>query len=206
MSDREPSLLGAQAGRESTGAMASVGAAAPAPVMPARPAFNPDAAERSLARASAPTFYVAGFWRRFLAAAIDSAVILPVSLLMCWVAGAIGGVSLPASRHHGLDFWLDLLLATDPALVGALGLTLAIATVYLLVFQITLGRTLGMKALKIRIIDIYGDEPSTARAVVRTAGYLASIATLGLGFLWTGFDGEKRGLHDWISSTYVVRA
>jgi uncharacterized RDD family membrane protein YckC len=26
-----------------------------------------------------------------------------------------------------------------------------------------------------------------------------------LGFLWIGFDSEKRGLHDWIAGTYVVR-
>jgi uncharacterized RDD family membrane protein YckC len=172
----------------------------------ARPPLTPDAGDRPApARASAPSFYVAGFWRRGCGALLDCAIIIPVSVLMCWLAGTLGGIALPASRHHGVDFWLDLLLASDPALVGALGLTLAIAAVYLLVFQITLGRTLGMKALKIRIIDIYGDEPSTARAVVRTIGYVAGIATLGLGFLWIGFDSEKRGLHDWISSTYVVK-
>ena len=42
--------------------------------------------------------------------------------------------------------------------------------------------------------------------VVRCAGYLASIATLFLGFLWIGFDSEKRGLQDWIAGTYVIRA
>ena len=39
----------------------------------------------------------------------------------------------------------------------------------------------------------------------RTAGYLAGLATLSLGFLWIGFDAEKRGLHDWIAGTYVIR-
>jgi uncharacterized RDD family membrane protein YckC len=29
---------------------------------------------------------------------------------------------------------------------------------------------------------------------------------LALGFLWIGFDREKRGLHDWLADTYVVRA
>jgi uncharacterized RDD family membrane protein YckC len=27
-----------------------------------------------------------------------------------------------------------------------------------------------------------------------------------LGFLWVGFDSEKRGLHDWIAGTYVIKA
>jgi uncharacterized RDD family membrane protein YckC len=62
-----------------------------------------------------------------------------------------------------------------------------------------------MRAVKIRIIDLYGDEPSTRRALLRTVGYLAGFATLGLGFLWVGFDAERRGLHDWLSGTYVVK-
>lgn len=157
-------------------------------------------------RPPAPTFYVAGFWHRLVAAGIDLAVIVPVSWLLSWVAGALTGVSLPASRHRSIDFWLDLLLASDPALLGILGMTLAIATVYVLVFQITLAHTPGMRIMKIRIIDQYGDPPSVGRCAARTTGYLAAAATLGLGFIWIGFDSEKRGLHDWLSGTYIVKA
>lgn len=212
MAEREPSLLG---GESSSGSPAKARPPQPAPAEPPSRADtipNPDpAADATRHRSSttvvdAPKYFVVGFWRRLAAASIDVAVILPVSLIMCWLASTVADIHLPASRHHGLDFWLDLFLASDPALVGALGLTLAIAAVYLLIFQITLGRTLGMRALKIRIIDIYGDAPTTLRAVVRTGGYLLGFATLGLGFVWVGFDSEKRGLHDWIASTYVVKA
>jgi uncharacterized RDD family membrane protein YckC len=154
----------------------------------------------------APVFYVAGFWRRLVAATVDLAIILPVALVLGWIAGAITGVSVPPSRHRGIDFWLDLLLANDPALIGIVGLTLAVATVYALIFQIVLARTPGMRIMKIRIIDQYGDLLTTGRAAARTAGYLAALATLGLGFIWIGFDSEKRGLHDWLSGTYVVKA
>jgi uncharacterized RDD family membrane protein YckC len=85
-------------------------------------------------------------------------------------------------------------------------LMLAIGMTYLVVFHIVLGRTLGMRVLKMKVIDVYGDAPSPARSLVRCAGYLASVATLFLGFLWVGFDSEKRGLHDWIAGTYVIRA
>ena len=125
---------------------------------------------------------------------------------MAWLAGALTGIHLPASRHRGLDFWLDLLLASDPALLGFAVIALAIAAVYVLVFQISLARTLGMRLMKLRIIDQYGDHLSTPRAIARTSGYLASVTTLGLGFVWIGFDSEKRGLHDWIAGTYVVKA
>ncbi len=149
---------------------------------------------------------MAGFWKRLLAAAIDTAVILPISILLSWIGGSILNLHLPPSRFRSLDTWLDLLIVGDPVLVGTIGLAVAIAMVYLFVFQSTLGRTPGMRALKIRIIDGYGDKPSMERAAARTLGYLVATATLGIGFLWVGFDAEKRGLHDWISNTYVVKA
>jgi uncharacterized RDD family membrane protein YckC len=63
-----------------------------------------------------------------------------------------------------------------------------------------------MRILRIKIIDVYGERPSPARCAVRCAGYFVSLATLMLGFLWMGFDSEKRALHDWIAGTYVIRA
>ena len=159
-------------------------------------------------RRDAAAVFVAGFWKRLVAAAIDLAVVVPAALLVTFVASKLGGVHLPPSNVHVLDvdLWIDLVLATDPALVMGLVLFAAIGLVYLLIFQLVRGRTLGMQVMKLKIIDVYGDPPSPARCIVRCAGYLASAATLGLGFLWIGFDSEKRGLQDWIASTYVIRA
>jgi|GEM_PF-5122883 len=151
------------------------------------------------------TFYVVGFWHRALAAIIDAAVVLPVALALVWISSKITGLYLPAGNQGWIDYWLDLLLASNPALIGGIGLLGGIACLYVLIFQITMGRTPGMMVLKTRIIDIYGDPPSSGRAVARTAGYVAGVATLSLGFLWIGFDNEKRGLHDWLSGTYVVK-
>lgn len=156
----------------------------------------------------APTVYVVGFWRRFAAAIVDLAIVIPVSLLITLTVSKIGGIHLPPSnlRVLDLDLWIDLMLATDPALMMGFVLFTGIGLTYLLVFHIILGRTLGMRLLKMRVIDVYGDRPSPARCIARVAGYLAGVATLFLGFLWMGFDSEKRGLHDWIAGTYVIRA
>ncbi len=156
-------------------------------------------------RGAAPKFYVGGFWARALAGLIDAAIIIPIALILCKVASALADLHIPSSRVQGLDFWLDLLLAGNPALFGAIGLTLAIACTYSMIFHISMGRTPGMRVLKLRIIDVYGDDPSTPRALARTAGYLLSVASLGLGFIWIAFDSEKRGLQDWLAGTYVVK-
>lgn len=159
-------------------------------------------------RGQAPTVYVHGFWRRAVAATIDLAVVLPVAALLGWVASAISGVGLPPMKIglFDIDLWIDLVLAMDPGLVMAMVLTWAIGLSYLALFHIARGQTLGMRVMKMKIIDAYGESPSPRRCLVRVLGYVVNVATLGLGFLWIGFDSEKRGLHDWIAGTYVVRA
>ena len=114
------------------------------------------------------------FWRRAAAALVDLAIIAPLALLVTFIASKLAGVHLPPSNFKLLDvdLWIDLVLATDPALLMGLGLAVAIGLTYLLVFQIVLGRTLGMRVLGIKIIDVYGDRPTPARCIARCAGYV----------------------------------
>jgi resuscitation-promoting factor RpfA len=156
----------------------------------------------------APVVHVVGFWKRAIAACVDLAIVIPTALLVTFLASKISGVRLPSEKLHllDIDLWIDLVLATDPAIVMGIVLFLAVGITYLFVFHLLQGRTLGMRLMKMRIIDVYGDRPSPARCAARCAGYLASVATLFLGFLWMGFDSEKRGLQDWLAGTYVIRA
>lgn len=193
MSDSEPAILRDEGD-----------SARPTPP-PARARSEP--APRPAAR-EAPVVHVVGFWKRAVAAAVDLAVVVPTALLISFLVGTIAGVHLPPQKLRllDLDLWIDLVLATDPALVMALAMLFGIGLAYLLVSHVVLGRTLGMRLLKLRVIDVYGDRPSPARCAARCAGYVAGLATLFLGFLWVGFDSEKRGLQDWIAGTYVIRA
>lgn len=151
------------------------------------------------------TIYVAGFWRRAGAGLIDLAIVLPVAALLTWIVGRVVGLRLPPSRHGGPDYWLDTALAGDPALWGGLALAATIGCLYLFVLQVVEGRTFGMRVLELRVVDVFGARPSAGRAALRALGYVVSAGTLGLGFAWIGFDREKRGLHDWLAGTYVVR-
>ncbi len=171
-----------------------------APARPSSPLQRPG-------KRDAASVWVVGFWKRLAAATIDLACVVPAALLVTFIVSRIAGVHLPARNMKVLDvdMWIDLVLASDPALVMGFVLFLAVGMVYLLVFHITLGRTLGMRLLKMKVIDVYGDSPSPVRCIARCAGYLAGVATLFLGFLWIGFDSEKRGLQDWIAGTYVIK-
>jgi uncharacterized RDD family membrane protein YckC len=195
MSEREPAVL-----RD--------GAAEGPPPAAARAASEPPAGVARPGRREAPSVFVVGFWKRLAAAAIDFLIVVPVALVITLIVSAVAGVHLPPSKLHllDIDLWIDLVLATDPALVMGLVLFVALGLTYLLVSHIVLGRTIGMRVLKMKIIDVYGDAPSPGRCVARCAGYMMGVATLFLGFLWMGFDSEKRGVQDWIAGTYVIRA
>ena len=145
MSDSEPSLLRDPAENPAGGSARASADATP----PARaPALEPP---RPPGR-QAPTVHVVGFWRRALAAAVDLAVVVPLAALVVLVVGKLAGVHAAATGLGplDLDMWIDLVLATDPALVMGLMMFAAIGLVYLLVFHIVLGRTLGMRLLQIR--------------------------------------------------------
>jgi uncharacterized RDD family membrane protein YckC len=206
MSEREPAVRRDEPAAAATPAAAAA-LAAPTGTSASTAEPDPPVLQRPTRGREAPSVYVVGFWKRLAAGLVDFFVILPVAMLITFIVSKVADVRLPARNIKllDIDMWIDLVLATNSALVMGLVLFLAIALTYLLVFHITLGRTLGMHLLKMKVIDIYGDPPSPARCAARCAGYLAGVATLFLGFLWIGFDHEKRGLQDWIAGTYVIR-
>jgi uncharacterized RDD family membrane protein YckC len=181
-----------------------------------------DRARPATRQSRGPTVRVSGGLRRLGASILDLVIIVPAALVLSYLASKLTGVR----AEHQLDLLIDVLLITNPVVMMTLGMTLAVAAIYALVFQIILGSTPGMKLLGIKVIDVYGDRPAPARCVVRTfAGWLSALLPLLMlralgyptvsylvgalilvgGVLWVFFDGEKRGLHDWIAGTYVIR-
>ncbi len=66
--------------------------------------------------------------------------------------------------------------------------------------------TPGKWLLKMRIVD---DEtfckPSPSQSLKRYAGYMLSMIPFTLGFAWVMFDKKKRGWHDMVANTVVVK-
>jgi uncharacterized RDD family membrane protein YckC len=118
-----------------------------------------------------------GFWIRVPAALIDYAVLGILGFLL-----ELTGVPVLGN---------PLLIVAYLAEVWAIGRT---------------GQTLGKKLFGIMVVNAQGSPPGFRRAFVREIpGKFVSTLTFLLGFLVVGWNEQKRGLHDLIAGTYVVR-
>ena len=136
--------------------------------------------------------------RRFIAALIDAALIVATDVAVVYLT----------IRAAGQD-WDSFALPIAPLAAFLLILNGG----YFVMFTAATGQTIGKMAADIRVVGAPRDDDDSlprvtfGRAVVRTAGYLASLLPAGLGFL-PAFVGprEHRALHDRIAGTRVVRA
>lgn len=148
---------------------------------------------------------VAGFWRRLLAGALDLFVLLltagPLQRGVHWALG----IEAPVRGDLSLDTLLLWLALPPEKVVIWMVPFLGIAVGYLVIFSALAGATLGQRALGLEIVRGDGGRPGFVRATIRALALLLGLAPGGLGVLWIAFDREKRGLHDHLARTYVVR-
>jgi uncharacterized RDD family membrane protein YckC len=139
----------------------------------------------------------AGTIARLGAAAIDLALLGGIDLMVLYFT----------LKVCDLTFGDVLLLPAVPLLLFLLLLDGG----YLSTFVAAGGQTIGKMATGIRVVSA---DPAASRservtfghAIVRAAAYLISLAPAGLGFLPVFFGRERRGLHDRLADTRVIRA
>jgi uncharacterized RDD family membrane protein YckC len=148
-------------------------------------------ARRLVGRAPADGPY-AGLVARGLAFVLDVLILAGLTA----AAGAI--VALIDQLVELRPDWLAAFL------VGGEGVVLTCA--YFLLFWTVVGRTPGMHALRIRVVDRHGLPPGFGRALVRLVATVIAIVPLFAGFLPVLVDGRRRALADYLAGTTVVLA
>ena len=83
-------------------------------------------------------------------------------------------------------------------------LLLGVTALFFISFWTRSGKTLGMQAWRIMLIDEDGDPPSWRTAGIRFAAGCLSLAAFGIGFIWSLFDEQKRTWHDKVAGTRLV--
>jgi uncharacterized RDD family membrane protein YckC len=94
----------------------------------------------------------------------------------------------------------------DPRVAASMGgIVVVLMFVYLMAATALAGRTWGMSLVGLRTVDaVTGMAPTTGQCIRRAAGYMLSLATLGIGLLYALFDAEGRTAHDHLSGTIVI--
>lgn len=68
------------------------------------------------------------------------------------------------------------------------------------------GQTFGKTAMGIRVVKADGSTLSDVDAVIRYLMIYLSTGILALGLLWAVFDDRRRGWHDLLAGTIVIKA
>ncbi|HEY0231901.1 MAG TPA: RDD family protein [Dokdonella sp.] len=140
-----------------------------------------------------PSSTPAPLWLRLAAAAYD---LFPLAAL--WMLTA--GLCLLTVGGH-----VDL---AHPPLAWRVSLRLALLVVTAAYFVISWsrgGQTIGMRAWRLRVVSTQDAALSGSRALARFAASLLSLLALGIGFFWCLFEPERRGWHDLLVGSRVIR-
>ncbi len=99
----------------------------------------------------------------------------------------------------------DFFVKNPKALLLLALMYLLLMGAYLALFTRFGGQTLGQMLLGLQVIHETG-QPLTTRQVLRRMVGMVLAALPGLaGFLWVGFDLQRRGWHDYIGQSLVIR-
>jgi uncharacterized RDD family membrane protein YckC/ribosomal protein L40E len=148
----------------------------------------------------------AGFWVRLLAIFIDGILLgVVISIVVGVIAAVILGSKLNSdwlssfetSGKFDSTFWIIYLIY--------IVCVYAVQTIYYTVAIGKWGKTIGKAALKLKVVKPDGSRVSYWRAFGRSLAYQLNGFTMGLSFLIIAFTSKKRGLHDYIADTIVIK-
>ena len=147
---------------------------------------------------------LAGFWIRFAAAFIDGMIITICQYVLIIPFVIVIGILGTWSKNGEASVAADLItgLASLLFYLSLLGLMFS----YHAWFNKNKGGTLGKLALGLRVVDFQtGQNLSYGKTFIRGLGYFIAYMPLGIGLIVVGFREDKRGWHDLIANTQVIK-
>ena len=141
-----------------------------------------------------PAVSYGGFWVRVVAYIIDAVVLGIASSILFGVFG----VSLVPESFDTYEF--------PPSFVWLNVASVAMVWLYFALLESApRGATVGKMALGLRVVTGDGRQLSFLNATGRYFAKFLSAMFMGIGFLMVGFTDRKRGLHDMIADTVVIK-
>jgi len=139
-----------------------------------------------------------GFWRRVIAFAVDWVVLSVLSAFMCLLC--LIGYKVGLANHGRSVTWENAI----PLISMMTWSSLSLATAYFVMFHGMDGKTIGKRMLRLRVVGSGQSAITYRRAFARWLAMFAFAPFL-VGFFWIILNREKRGWHDLIAGTWVIR-
>jgi uncharacterized RDD family membrane protein YckC len=162
--------------------------------------------------APAATADYGGFWIRFVAWLIDRIILMVVgSIVQFAFLGFLTPFRQPPRGAPGTGPYPGSADAVFGAMLGIVSLVFVVDMVIGCTYEAffvssSLNATPGKLALELKVVRPNGARLGLGRAVGRYfAKSWLNPLTGGIGYIMAGFDSEKRGLHDLMCDTRVVR-
>ena len=153
------------------------------------------------------TLVYAGFWPRCGAYFVDFFLWWMVWQIFVGLVGTAYFPEAMAIAAHGPGYQPkpEELMVLVRFLGTACVIGLAWSIAYDAIFLLRFGATPGKLIFGLRVVQADGRPLSFMRIVARCMAKALTGLTLGIGFLVVAFDEHKRGLHDFICNTRVVK-
>ena len=166
----------------------------PAPAPQAPPSYAPPAPRPAYAQAPSTAGEYGGFWIRLVAYIIDAIILgIPMAIINTIAMAIILRNVRSMGMYTAASIFLMLIF-----IVISLG--------YILIGWSKYGTTLGKRIFGLYVVDDQtGRAPTMGKAFLRLVGYIVDGFTFYIGFLMIAFTADKRGLHDMIAKTHVIK-
>ncbi|MBF0491318.1 MAG: RDD family protein [Deltaproteobacteria bacterium] len=143
-----------------------------------------------------------GFWIRFVAAFIDGFALGFVMLLINSPYYYLLFKAIVSNPENANAAIASLYLYKIFSMV----INAVLGYFYMAWFNKNKGGTLGKLALGLRVVDFQtGQNIGYGKSLVRHLGMILNYFTLFIGFIMAGVRQDKRGLHDLIAGTQVIK-
>ena len=161
----------------------------------------------------APGWEYAGFWIRAVAYIIDG-IILGIVTSVVWIIAiaVIGALALFPAVSTTSDGTITgtegavLAVGIVSAFMFLIFITIVATVLYFILLWVKRGGTLGQTLLGMRVArEADGGPIGWGTAIVRYVMMLISFWIFYLGVIWVAFEPRKRGWHDMVAGTVVVR-
>ncbi len=146
--------------------------------------------------------HYAGFWIRVAARFIDGIILAVVTMIIYFIGFIpIMGIGMSGGEEAAetMSGWMIALQLALQLIQWAIAI--AYETWMIGKYQATLGKM----AFGLKVVRPDGDKLTMQRAFGRYWGVVLSYITIGIGYIMVAFDDEKRGLHDRICDTRVIK-